>query len=68
MASHVANWWNEDGSLLAFAQFDDRKVKESFVTRYFEESSSGGQQLNVYPKVESYPCPKVSSLQINEKT
>jgi len=63
MTSHVANWWNKDGSLLAFAQFDDSKVKDSFVTTYFKETNTGAQQLNAYPNVESYPCPKPGEKQ-----
>jgi len=62
MKSSTAHWWSPDGRYLAFAQFNDTQVPQSYITTY-TTSENGKIDLLKFPQQQMYSCPKAGSVQ-----
>ena len=58
LKSNEATFWSTNGRFLAYAQFNDANVQNSFITSY-TEMVNGVMNVLKFPQQSLYPCPKV---------
>jgi len=57
LKSNVATFWSTKGRFLAYAQFNDANVQNSYITSY-TEMVNGVMNVLKFPQQSLYPCPK----------